>query len=71
KGLLDSIPSPRPVNGPSGKEVSIEGDIPSPVSPPPGCAFHTRCKHAMAVCRETTPCLKEVEKGHEVACHLF
>lgn len=71
KGLLDSIPSPRPFTGHAGKEVSIEGDIPSPVSPPPGCAFHTRCRHAMAVCREATPCLKEVEKGHEVACHLY
>ncbi len=71
QGLLDSIPSPRPAPHGVEKAASIEGDIPSPISPPPGCAFHTRCRYAKDVCREAIPVLKAVEAGHEVACHLF
>ncbi|MCX7024027.1 MAG: ATP-binding cassette domain-containing protein [Spirochaetes bacterium] len=71
KGLLDSIPSPKPPRPGFEKGASIEGDIPSPISPPPGCAFHTRCRYVKAECRETIPVLKMVEAGHEVACHLF
>ena len=70
-GLLDSVPLPKPAKKGFEKEASIEGDIPSPISPPPGCAFHTRCKHAKPVCSETVPALKEVEAAHRVACHLF
>ena len=70
-GLLDSVPLPNPVKKGFEKEASIEGDIPSPITPPPGCAFHTRCKHAKPDCKEAVPALKEVETGHKVACHLF
>ena len=71
KGLLDSVPSPKPTAPGSERKASIEGDIPSPISPPPGCAFHTRCRYAKPECMETIPVLKMVEPGHEVACHLY
>ena len=48
----------------------IEGDVPSPMNPPPGCHFHTRCPHAVARCRSEDPPLQEVAPGHVVACHL-
>jgi peptide/nickel transport system ATP-binding protein len=50
--------------------TSIKGEIPSPLNPPPGCHFHPRCPHAMAVCREAVPALKTVAPGHRSACHL-
>ncbi len=47
----------------------LEGDPPSPASPPPGCRFHTRCPHAIAICREIRPPLDDIVSGHAVACH--
>jgi len=70
-GLLGSVPLPRPVKKGFEKEAYIEGDIPSPISPPSGCTFHTRCRHVKPECREAVPVLKELEAGHKVACHLF
>ena len=48
----------------------IVGEIPSPLAPPPGCHFHPRCPHAMPVCRQQAPVLREVSRGHAAACHL-
>ncbi len=48
----------------------LPGDVPSPLAPPPGCPFHTRCAYAVARCRVETPPLRAVESGHLVACHL-
>jgi len=48
----------------------LQGDVPSPINPPPGCAFHTRCPYAVARCRVEAPALREVAPGHLVACHL-
>jgi len=48
----------------------IRGELPSPLAPPAGCAFHPRCPHAMARCRRETPVLKPLEDGHASACHL-
>jgi oligopeptide transport system ATP-binding protein len=48
----------------------LPGDVPSPIAPPSGCAFHTRCPYAEARCRAETPLLREVRPGHVVACHL-
>jgi oligopeptide/dipeptide ABC transporter ATP-binding protein len=48
----------------------LPGDVPSPLAPPPGCPFHTRCAYAVARCRVEIPQLREVESGHLVACHL-
>lgn len=48
----------------------IQGEIPSPLNPPPGCTFHPRCPHALARCRQEVPALKEIAPGHWSACHL-
>ena len=50
--------------------TAIKGEIPSPLAPPPGCHFHPRCPHAMAVCREIAPVLREIAPRHRSACHL-
>jgi oligopeptide/dipeptide ABC transporter ATP-binding protein len=52
------------------KRVILTGDVPSPINPPPGCHFHTRCLYAMARCRHEVPALREVQAGHSVSCHL-
>jgi oligopeptide transport system ATP-binding protein len=52
------------------ERLVIEGDVPSPMNPPPGCHFHTRCPYAVARCRSEDPPLQEVAPGHVVACHL-
>lgn len=66
--LLEAIPTTEPES----KELAIlEGDIPSPVNPPTGCKFHTRCKHAMDICKTQCPRWREVEPEHWVACHLL
>ncbi len=65
--LLNSIPVPDP--DAAAIETSIEGEIPSPVLPPPGCRFHTRCPAATDICRSDEPQLRELGAGHFVACH--
>jgi oligopeptide/dipeptide ABC transporter ATP-binding protein len=50
--------------------VILTGDVPSPINPPSGCHFHTRCLYAMARCRHDAPALREVQTGHWAACHL-
>ena len=52
------------------KRVILTGDVPSPINPPAGCHFHTRCPYAFARCRGETPALREVLPGHWVSCHL-
>lgn len=67
EALLNAIPTTDADN----KELTIlEGDIPSPVNPPKGCKFHTRCKYATDKCREVAPKWTEIEPQHFVACHL-
>ncbi|MHC4708341.1 MAG: oligopeptide/dipeptide ABC transporter ATP-binding protein, partial [Planctomycetota bacterium] len=51
-------------------EIILPGEIPSPLSPPPGCRLHPRCQHAMPICSEAEPALQEVCTGHWVACYL-
>jgi peptide/nickel transport system ATP-binding protein len=50
--------------------VILTGDVPSPINPPSGCHFHTRCQYAMRRCRVEVPELREVVPGHVAACHL-
>jgi peptide/nickel transport system ATP-binding protein len=65
--LLNSIPVPDP--GVAATKTAIEGEPPSPVLPPPGCRFHTRCPAATDICRHEEPQLRDVAVGHFVACH--
>ena len=51
------------------KHIVLEGDIPSPVNPPKGCKFHTRCKYCTEICTQVVPELEEVRPNHFVACH--
>ena len=61
-----------PVADPAVKRVKplLDGDVPSPINPPPGCAFHTRCPHAFDRCRVEIPVLRQTSAGHAVACFL-
>lgn len=71
KGLLGSVPVANPKLARQKEKSSIEGDIPSPIHPPEGCRFHTRCPYAKDVCSRVTPEMKDAGGGHKVACHLF
>jgi len=66
--LLESVPVADPEIKMS---VSLEGEVPSPLNPPPGCRFHPRCPKAKAECKKTEPVMKEVSSGHFVSCHLY
>ncbi len=68
EALLSAVPIANPAV--QRQKRLLPGDVPSPVSPPPGCPFHTRCAYAVARCRAEIPPLREVEPGHLVACHL-
>lgn len=71
KGLLGSIPVANPKLARQKDKSSIEGDIPSPINPPSGCRFHTRCPYAKPICGGETPEMKDAGNGHMVACHLL
>lgn len=69
KALFSAVPVPNPhvkMN-----RIILQGDIPSPVNPPSGCKFHTRCESCMDVCSRFNPAYKEIEDGHYCACHLY
>jgi oligopeptide/dipeptide ABC transporter ATP-binding protein len=68
EALLSAVPVPDPNAKP--KRIILQGDVPSPIRPPPGCHFHTRCPYAEARCRVETPAMREVLPGHFAACHL-
>jgi len=69
EALLSAIPIPNPRV--KRKRVELKGEVPSPINPPPGCIFHTRCPLAMDICRREEPELVEIEDGHLVSCHLI
>lgn len=71
KALLSSIPIPDPDKSEQIQRITLEGDVPSPLNPPSGCKFRTRCMYAMKKCSEEVPVFKEIEKEHFVACHLI
>jgi len=70
RALIEAVPVPDPTS--TRIEVNVKGEIPSPVFPPSGCRFHTRCPSYIGdVCRTKEPVFKEVQKEHFVACHLY
>lgn len=70
KALLSAIPIPDPKKYKNKKRIPLEGEIPSPINPNPGCKFASRCEFAKDICSIETPSFVEVEKNHFVACHL-
>jgi peptide/nickel transport system ATP-binding protein/oligopeptide transport system ATP-binding protein len=68
EALLAAVPIPQPKA--KKKRIILAGDVPSPITPPVGCRFHTRCPYAEDVCKRVEPPIQEVRPGHAVACHL-
>ena len=70
KALLSAIPIPDPQIEQSRQRIILEGDVPSPINPPSGCKFRTRCQYATPRCATEIPQLREVSPNHFVACHI-
>lgn len=71
QALMSAIPIPDPDLEKSKRRIIVEGEVPSPINPPQGCSFHTRCPKATDKCSKEVPEFKEINPGHFVACHLF
>lgn len=71
QALLSSVPVPDPKLNRQTERIYLEGDIPTPLNPPSGCKFRTRCRFAGPKCAEETPEMKEIKVGHFAACHLL
>ena len=69
QSLLSAVPLPDPIKTRAQQRTILEGDVPSPLHPPSGCHFHTRCPHATERCRQEMPHLTELSPGHFAACH--
>ena len=68
EALLSAVPVPNPEV--ARKRIILKGDVPSPINPPSGCRFHTRCPYAFERCSKEEPAMREILPGHHVACHL-
>lgn len=68
KALISAVPVPDPRIEATRKRIMLEGDVPSPINPPPGCRFHTRCPYAIDACKEVVPQLVEIKPSHFAAC---
>ncbi|MGB9820491.1 MAG: ABC transporter ATP-binding protein [Pseudothermotoga sp.] len=69
KALISAVPVPDPKV--KRQKIILRGDVPSPINPPAGCRFVSRCPYAMSICKETEPQLQQVASMHSVACHLY
>lgn len=69
QALLSAVPIPDPEMEKKRERILLTGEIPSPISPPTGCRFHTRCPLAVEECRRIEPEWREINPGHFVACH--
>lgn len=68
--LLSAVPIPDPVVDRTRERIILEGDVPSPMTPPSGCPFHPRCFKAQEVCKSKVPEMRKVSGDHRAACHL-
>lgn len=71
KSLMSAIPIADPISSRNSHRIILEGDVPSPLNPPSGCAFRTRCRYAEDICSKEKPALKSINENHMVACHII
>ncbi len=71
QALLSAVPHPDPAQAGNIDRIILEGDVPSPANPPPGCTFSTRCPRAQAKCKQDSPKWEEIGEGHFAACHFI
>ena len=69
EALLSSVPIPDPDVAKESNPILLQGDVPSPIAPPSGCRFRTRCPYAMDICAQVEPAMVDVGVNHSVACH--
>ena len=68
KALISAVPVPDPKIEANRRRIVLQGDVPSPINPPAGCRFHTRCRYAIDTCRDVEPQLVQIKPNHLAAC---